>query len=200
MKYLLSIVAIIIVLSSCTKIKSKALGDGKQDRCRAFDPEYISSWMPYELNNIYKYIDSSGKKFTLTVNSHFSSEEYWAPSRSCSTSGGIYAFTRTVDSMDIKMTVTSRGYYPDPFSPHVDISWMDANVRFQRFYSDTLQPEGLSLAGFLIKDKMAFGGKEYNTVHELLVNTEMLQKLYIVKGIGVVAFITADSSTFWLSN
>lgn len=201
MRYFLFATALVVFMLSCQKRQGTPNGLGRQDKCNAFNPALIARWMPYSLNTTYNYIDSNGAKYSLTVDSLFSSEEYYATSGSCTIEGSVYALADTVGSMDINMSVAYYQHQQDPLSPHFTISWLDAEVGFNKFYanSDTLHAETLRKDLVIIKDKMSLG-KEYNKVHEVIVNTAKLQKLYIAQGSGVVAFVTADSTLYWLDN
>jgi len=203
MRQLLFTLAFLIFLFSCGKpYQSQPLGAGMRDQCHAFNPELISTWMPYEQNKTYYYIDSNSIKYTLTVDSEHYSDVYLADRGSCIISGKIYALADTTDSLDIGMNVSYYMHAQDPGGPTLSIGWMGIPVYFE-YYShktDTLKPKWSTTNNNLsVKDKMSFGGKDYYTVHELNVNKNKLQKLYIAKGHGVVAFTTADSTLYWLS-
>ena len=203
MRHLLFTIAFLIFMFACNKpYESTPNGAGLRDRCHAFDPEMISRWMPYEQHKTYYYLDSNGIQYILTVDSQHYSDEYSAAHQSCIISGDIYALTDTTDTLDINMNVSYYLHAQDPGGPTLAIRWQDAWVYFS-YYSqdvDTLKPKWSTQSNNLsIKDKMSFGGKEYHTVHELTVNKNKLQKLYIAKGHGVVAFTTTDSTLHWLS-
>lgn len=202
MRHLLIAGTILIFLFSCNKpYESTPNGAGLRDRCYAFDPALISTWMPYELNTTYYYVDSNGMKYTMTVDSEDYSEEYWATNMSCAITGDLYALANTADTLDIYMNVSYGLYASDPGGPHLTINWMGAAVYFDYsgYAADTLRPKQPTINNSLsVKEKMSFGGKDYNTVHELTVKDNRLQKLYIVKGHGIVAFTTVDNTTYWL--
>lgn len=195
---------LLLLISSCDReyyTEPDPMPHYRPNDCSAFDPQWISDWMPYELNNTYKYVDSNGKQFTLTVDSQYYSEEYTAdPSGLCHIHGGIYAHADDNIPMDINMRFYINSYQKDPGSPHLSLEWMDGIVKFKKFAGrfETLNDETELDKSFVVKDKMSFGSKEYNVVNEIHVNSDKLQKLYLVKHHGVVAFTTADSTIFWL--
>lgn len=160
--------------------------------------------MPYEEHKTYYYVDSSGVKYTLTVDSQVYSEEYTAPLyllSSCFISGDIYALADTADTLDIYLNVSYGMHATDPGGSNLSIGWMGTRVYFQYYgyTADTLKPKLPTHSNNLsVIDKMSFGGKDYYTVHELTVKDNKLQKLYIVKEHGVVAFTTVDNTTYWL--
>lgn len=193
----------LVLLSSCGKPYDDVPNGARfEERCPAFDPQYISTWMPYEMHETYYYVDSHGMKYTLTLDSQDFSEEYWFKSiNSCVITGDVYAFADTADAFDIGLNVGYRMHSEDPGGPVLSINWMGARMDFSYHSSitDTLRPKlPNDNKNVSVKDKMNFGGKDYYTVHELSVKHDKLQKLYIVKGHGVVAFLTTDNKLYWL--
>jgi hypothetical protein len=195
----------LVLLSSCGKPYDDVevpAGAKNREKCHAFDPILISTWMPYEMLKTYYYNDSNGVKYALTVDSEDYSEEYWVTFyTSCSEYGGIYALADTADTFDIDMNVSYYSHAGDPGGPVLSINWMGARMDFSYHSSitDTLRPKlPNDNKNVSVKDKMNFGGKDYYIVHELSVKHDKLQKLYIVKGHGVVAFLTTDNKLYWL--
>lgn len=203
MRHLFFASTMLIFLFSCSKpYDNVPAGARYQDRCPAFDPKNISTWMPYEEHKTYYYVDSSGVKYTLTIDSQEYSEEYWHTMiNSCVITGDLYAFADTADTLDIYLNVSYGMHATDPGGPNLSIGWMGTRVYFQYYgyTADTLKPKLPTNSNNLsVIDKISFGGKDYYTVHELTVKDNKLQKLYIVKEHGVVAFTTVDNTTYWL--
>lgn len=199
MKYLIPTILVIVLLSSCTKEKSKPLGAGRTQTCEAFDPEELSKWFPYQLRVTNSYIDSNGNVYQLTADSVNYSDEYKGPSNGCVITGEIYALPSPSNPLDIYMEVICSIIYGNPVGYYLTLKWIDAEVDFNRYSSnrDTLNPTNKPKK---IKDKMIFGGKEYQTVHEIYANSVTVKYIYIVKGSGVVAFTTQDDNLYWLDN
>lgn len=200
MKYLIPTILVIVLLSSCAKEKSKPLGAGRTQTCEAFDPEKLNAWFPYQFRLTYKYVDSNNNEYMLTVDSLNYSDEYVGPHAGCIITGDVYALASPIGSMDISMVMSYYlKYGSGMLGADLNFKWIDAEILFKSYYemSDTLYPTNKSKKIF---DKMEFGGKEYQTVHEIYANSVTVKYIYIVKGSGVVAFTTQDDNLYWLDN
>ena len=174
----------LVLLSSCGKPYDDVPNGARfEERCPAFDPQYISTWMPYEMHETYYYVDSHGMKYTLTLDSQDFSEEYWFKSiNSCVITGDVYAFADTADAFDIGLNVGYRMHSEDPGCPVLSINWQLGDTIIASSFGDTFT----HIIGLI--DTVKVGGTDHKHFHmsPLPPYPPNAKSYSVVEGIGCI--------------